>query len=66
MSHEEPQLRRVGEVTWELPQTGAMRVPGRVFADETLVELLARDKTLVQLRNVCHMPGILRRACDDK
>ena len=45
---------------WDIPQTGDMRVPGRVFADEDLLKLAQRDSTLSQVRNVAHLPGIIR------
>jgi tRNA-splicing ligase RtcB len=43
----------------ELPPTGGMRVPGRVFADDFLVDSLRGDESLVQVANVAHLPGIL-------
>jgi tRNA-splicing ligase RtcB (3'-phosphate/5'-hydroxy nucleic acid ligase) len=53
------ELRRAGEVEWELPATGAMRVPGRVFADAELLEAIAEDGSLEQLRNVATLPGVV-------
>jgi tRNA-splicing ligase RtcB (3'-phosphate/5'-hydroxy nucleic acid ligase) len=52
-------LRRTGPWTWELPATGGMRVPGRIFADDSLIEALAGDGSLDQVANVAHLPGIL-------
>ncbi len=54
-----PSLRQVSEVMWELPATGGMRVPGRVYADDELVAALQEDQSLVQVSNVAHLPGIL-------
>jgi tRNA-splicing ligase RtcB len=53
------ELRRVGEVEWELPATGPMRVPGRVFADAGLLEAIGADGSLDQLRNVATLPGVV-------
>ncbi|MBD0281209.1 MAG: RtcB family protein [Thermoleophilaceae bacterium] len=53
------ELRRVGEVEWELPATGPMHVPGRVFADAELLEALGGDGSLDQLRNVATLPGVV-------
>jgi tRNA-splicing ligase RtcB len=53
------ELRRVGEVVWELPASGAMRVPGRVFADAELLDAIADDGSLDQLRNVATLPGVV-------
>jgi tRNA-splicing ligase RtcB len=53
------ELRRVGEVEWELPATGPMRVPGRVFADTELLDAIGVDGSLDQLRNVATLPGVV-------
>jgi tRNA-splicing ligase RtcB (3'-phosphate/5'-hydroxy nucleic acid ligase) len=53
------ELRRVGEVEWELPATGPMRVPGRVFADTELLDAIGADGSLDQLRNVATLPGVV-------
>ncbi len=55
-------LNRVDEYIWELPQTGEMRVPGRVFASEALLEEISQDKTLQQLQNSAELPGITKYA----
>ncbi|MFW6448541.1 MAG: RtcB family protein, partial [Halobacteriota archaeon] len=55
-------LERVREHVWEIEQTGDMRVPARVFASESLLEEIAEDKTLQQLRNTTHLPGIQKYA----
>ncbi|MFA6001232.1 MAG: RtcB family protein [Thermoleophilia bacterium] len=44
---------------WEIPKTGSMRVPGRVFADRNLVEIAAQEKALEQVSNVACLPGIV-------
>jgi tRNA-splicing ligase RtcB (3'-phosphate/5'-hydroxy nucleic acid ligase) len=31
-------LIKVSEYEWQIPKTGAMRVPGVVYADETLIK----------------------------
>jgi tRNA-splicing ligase RtcB (3'-phosphate/5'-hydroxy nucleic acid ligase) len=51
-------LTRIGEHEWRLARTGAMRVPGIVFADEALVRSLD-DKVCEQLANVATLPGIV-------
>jgi len=55
-------LHRVKEHVWEIPQTGEMRVPARVLASEPLLEEIAGDKTLEQLQNTTHLPGIRKYA----
>src|SRR5438093_1637085 len=56
------ELRRVDETLWEIPASGAMRVPARVFADEEILGAIRDDKSLEQLRNVATLPGIVEAA----
>ena len=46
---------------WEIPITyqQGMRVPGRIFASESLLAALSRDKALEQVAHVAHLPGIV-------
>jgi len=55
-------LRRLREHVWEMDREGDMRVPGRVLASEALLEEIADDRTLTQLRNTTHLPGIRKHA----
>jgi tRNA-splicing ligase RtcB (3'-phosphate/5'-hydroxy nucleic acid ligase) len=51
------QLRRIEGDLWELPREGRMRVPGRVYSAGPPAP---DDPSLEQVRNVAHLPGILR------
>jgi len=53
------ELVRIDDWRWEVPKTGAMRVPGRVFADEKLLEDIRGDDSLKQVANVACLPGII-------
>jgi len=55
-------LRRVDEFTWEVPASFRpdMRVPARIFASESLLDQILRDKSLDQLVNTATMPGVLK------
>jgi tRNA-splicing ligase RtcB len=55
-------LEQVSEYVWELPKEGGMRVPARVFASEALLEQIGDDKSLQQLKNATHLPGIANYA----
>ena len=55
-------LERLREHVWEIPREGEMRVPARVLASETLLEEIQQDKTLQQLKNTTHLPGIEKYA----
>src|ERR671935_1216859 len=56
------ELRQLDETLWEIPATGAMRVPARVFADRELLDAISADRSLEQLRNVATLPGIVDAA----
>ncbi len=53
------ELRQVGDCLWEIPKVGAMRVPGRIYADERLLTHIREEKALDQVANVAHLPGIV-------
>ncbi len=53
-------LKRVSDCVWEIPKTGAMRVPGRIYADKRLLDLAKGDKALDQVVNVATLPGIVK------
>jgi tRNA-splicing ligase RtcB (3'-phosphate/5'-hydroxy nucleic acid ligase) len=52
------ELIRRDPTTWELPVTGAMRVPVRLYASEALVREMD-DKVREQASNVAMLPGIV-------
>src|SRR3989304_9951167 len=54
-------LRKVDEQRWELPQDykPGMRVPGLIFADEAMLDLMAEDQAIEQVANVAFLPGIV-------
>ncbi len=54
------ELKRVHPYLWEIPQSGGMRVPGRVYATRELLADPKSDESLQQVRNVAHLPGIVR------
>ena len=55
-------LERVREYVWEIPREGEMRVPARVLASEALLEQIGDDRTLQQLKNATHLPGMTGHA----
>ena len=55
-------LRKVREYVWEIPQEGGMGAPARVLASETLLDEISEDKTLEQLKNSTHLPGVQKYA----
>jgi len=55
-------LHKLRDFVWEIPQEGDMRAPARVLASEQLLDEISEDKTLQQLKNATHLPGIAKYA----
>ena len=53
-------IKQIDENTWEIPKTGGMRVPGRIYASAKMMEIIRQDQSLEQVANVAHLPGIVR------
>jgi tRNA-splicing ligase RtcB len=59
------EVRKIGGFLWEIPRSGDMFVPGRIYADdESMRFLLEESRTkqwdaLAQVRNVACLPGIV-------
>jgi tRNA-splicing ligase RtcB len=55
------ELLAVGDYTFELPQTARqdMRVPARVYADDTLLSTILEGEAMIQLANVATLPGVV-------
>ncbi|MEM3374630.1 MAG: RtcB family protein [Candidatus Woesearchaeota archaeon] len=54
------ELKKINEVTWEIPKQGKMNVPGRIFVSERLLEKVKQDKSIEQVKNVAQLPGIMK------
>jgi tRNA-splicing ligase RtcB len=55
-------LQQVREHVWEIPQDGEMGAPARVLASEALLDEIADDRTLQQLKNATQLPGVQEHA----
>ena len=53
------EIHKIEPYVWEIPRTGDMRVPGRVYASDVLMEEIRGDESLEQVRNVAMLPGIV-------
>jgi len=53
-------VNKIDDYTWEIPKTGGMRVPGRIYSDEELLASIERDNCVQQVANVAHLQGIVR------
>lgn len=56
-----PELKKLDDYSWEIPRESraGMRVPGRIFADEGLLQAADREQALEQVMNVACLPGIV-------
>ena len=52
-------VRKIGECLWEIPRTGNMRVPARIYASERMLKAIFSDNAPEQARNVAELPGIV-------
>jgi len=52
-------LVRESAYRWVIPRHGEMRVPGVVFATESLLPSATGDNSLLQVENVATLPGIV-------
>ncbi|MGH7807925.1 MAG: RtcB family protein, partial [Thermodesulfobacteriota bacterium] len=56
--NEEIKLEKIHDYLWEIPQKGGMRVPGRIYTSEKMLRDIRQDRSLEQVVNVAHLPGI--------
>jgi tRNA-splicing ligase RtcB (3'-phosphate/5'-hydroxy nucleic acid ligase) len=52
------ELKRIHDYLWEIPMSGAMRVPGRIYASKRILDDIRDDPALEQVANVACLPGI--------
>ncbi|MBK8252593.1 MAG: RtcB family protein [Polyangiaceae bacterium] len=55
-------VERIDDVRVRVPIQGAMRVEGRIYADEALMAHLTGDASVAQVANVACLPGIVGAA----
>jgi tRNA-splicing ligase RtcB (3'-phosphate/5'-hydroxy nucleic acid ligase) len=53
------QLIKRSDYLWEIPRTGDMRVPGRIYASAHMIDEMRDDPCLGQVANVACLPGIV-------
>ena len=52
-------LIKISDYLWEIPKSGAMLVPGRVYASTKMIDEMREDPALTQVANVACLPGIV-------
>ena len=52
-------LEKIDDYRWRIPREGGMRTDGMVYADERMMKGIRKDQSLLQVRNVAFLPGIV-------
>ncbi len=55
-------LKQIDQFRWRLEQERGMKVPGLIFADKAGLAKIRSDRSLEQVANVAHLPGIVGRS----
>ena len=53
------ELNQIDPFIWEVPKTGGMRVPGRIYSSSGMISRVSREEAFKQVANVAHLPGIV-------
>ncbi len=56
------QLKKISPYCYEIPKSGSMNVPGRIFMSSRMADNLHEEEALKQVVNVATLPGILKAA----
>lgn len=52
-------IKQINDYVWEIPKTGQMRVPGRLYASPSMMNQILTDNASRQVMNVATLPGIV-------
>ncbi|HEX77043.1 MAG TPA: RtcB family protein [Dehalococcoidia bacterium] len=57
-------LNKIDDYRWEIPQSykPGMNVPGLVYADTNMLEVIRQEQSLEQVANVAFLPGIVGKS----
>ncbi len=56
------ELKKISPYCFEIPRSGSMIVPGRIFMSGPMANALSEEEALKQVANVATLPGILKAA----
>ena len=56
------ELKKISPYCYEIPKSGSMNVPGRIFMSSRMADNLHEEEALKQVANVATLPGILKAA----
>lgn len=52
-------IEKVDDYRWRIPREGKMRTDGMVYLDERMLNQIRQEQSLLQVKNVAHLPGIV-------
>jgi len=55
-------VKKIHDYLFEIPKTGKMRVPARIYASEKMMKDIFKDNALEQAANVAWLPGIIEHS----
>src|SRR3989344_3211439 len=55
------EIKKISDVEWEIPKSGKMNVPVRIFASEKLLKKMQEDDTFKQAQNMAMLQGIVKK-----
>ncbi len=59
MKYKNFEIEKIHDFLYQIPAMGDMRVPGRIYASEKMMQtILEEDESIQQVINVAHLPGI--------
>ena len=53
------EVRKDSDTLWTIEPSSGMRVPGRIFSSDALIDTVLADRAPEQVANVAHLPGIV-------
>jgi len=53
------ELIQKNQYLWEIPKTGGMRVPGRIYTNSSMICSIKEEEAFKQVANVAMLPGIV-------
>ncbi len=53
------ELKKIHDYLWEIPKSGNMNVPGRIYTSSDMLKDIKKDETFKQVINVATLPGII-------
>jgi tRNA-splicing ligase RtcB (3'-phosphate/5'-hydroxy nucleic acid ligase) len=53
------ELIQKNDYLWEIPRTGQMNVPGRIYSSSSMIDSVSKEEACKQVANVAELPGIV-------